>query len=146
MNKHEGKAIVLVGGCFDVLHYGHISFLEQAKKQGDVLVVLLESDAMIKKRKGINRPIHTQDQRAYMLSRITDVDIVIKLPDIMTNDTYDSLIQTIRPHVIAVSENDAGLFHKQRQAKLVGAKIVAVTKYIQGLSTTSILTILSKEL
>ncbi|MBI3343244.1 adenylyltransferase/cytidyltransferase family protein, partial [Candidatus Gottesmanbacteria bacterium] len=58
---------ILVGGCFDLLHYGHIRFLEEAKKLGDHLVVALESDENVRRMKGEGRPIHTQAQRKEML-------------------------------------------------------------------------------
>ena len=61
------KKVVLVGGCFDVLHYGHIHFLSSAKNHGDQVVVALESDENVKTRKGSTRPIHTQAQRKAML-------------------------------------------------------------------------------
>ncbi len=71
---------VLVGGCFDLLHFGHIKFLEEAKKSGDYLVVALESDENVRRTKGETRPIHTQEQRKAMLESLTCVDEVIMLP------------------------------------------------------------------
>ena len=62
--------IVLVGGCFDILHLGHVVFLEKAKKEGDVLVVLLESDEKVRFLKGKGRPVHTQSERAEILSAL----------------------------------------------------------------------------
>ena len=59
---------VLVGGCFDLIHYGHIVFLKEARKQGDYLIVALESDDNVKKYKGENRPVHKQSERAEMSS------------------------------------------------------------------------------
>ena len=60
--------VVLVGGCFDLLHYGHIAFLKEAKKHGDYLIVLLESDENVRRLKGEGRPFHTQKQRKEMLA------------------------------------------------------------------------------
>src|SRR5690606_3739180 len=68
--KNFGKKIILVGGCFDVLHEGHIKFLESAKKNADILILLLESDENISKRKGINRPVNIQKNRAIVLSSL----------------------------------------------------------------------------
>ncbi|HYK09068.1 MAG TPA: adenylyltransferase/cytidyltransferase family protein [Candidatus Eisenbacteria bacterium] len=141
-----GKTIVVAGGCFDILHSGHITLLENAKKEGDVLFVLLESDSAIKKRKGIHRPIHTQHERAHMISRLQDVDVVVVLPDTMTDSDYDTLIRAIHPTVIATTENDTHITHKERQAQLVGARVKQVNKYLPAVSTTKLLDVLSKEL
>jgi len=142
----ETKRIVVAGGCFDILHSGHITLLENAKKEGDILFVLLESDSAIKKRKGIHRPIHTQPERAHMISRLQDVDVVVVLPDTMTDSDYDNLIRAIRPTVIATTENDIHITHKERQAQLVGARVKQVNKYLPAVSTTKLLDALSKEL
>lgn len=142
----RGKSLVVTGGCFDLLHIGHITLLENAKKQGDILIVLLESDESIKKRKGINRPIHSQNDRAKLVGALKAVDIVILLPKEMTNDTYDTLIKEIHPSVIATTDNDPSIIHKERQAKLVGAKVIAVNNYLPSVSTSKLLDILSKEI
>ena len=149
LSKHlhsQGKKIVVAGGCFDILHIGHITLLENAKKKGDVLLVLLESDDAIKKSKGIDRPIHSQQQRAHMLSSISFVDVVILLPESMKNSDYDTLIRDIHPDCIATTEKDVHISHKKRQAALVGATVVLVNKYIPSVSTTRLLDILSKEI
>lgn len=142
----ENKKIVLTGGCFDILHIGHITLLENAKKEGNVLMVMLESDESIKLKKGINRPIHTQKQRTEMLSSIRYVDYVIQLPQDMTNEDYDSVVKHIRPAIIAATSGDPYAFHKERQAKETDAKVVYVNKSVENISTTSILDLLTKEL
>src|SRR5690348_16876399 len=109
LEKYKNKKLVVTGGCFDLLHIGHITLLENAKKQGDSLIVFVESDEDIKKKKGINRPIHSQKERAHMLSMIKPVDIVVPLKARMTNIDYDNLIQTIKPSVIATTENDSAI-------------------------------------
>lgn len=144
---HEAnKSLVVTGGCFDLLHIGHITLLENAKKQGDILVVLLESDEAIRKNKGIDRPIHTQLERARLLSALSAIDIIILLPKSMKNNDYDSLMEKLRPSIIATTDNDPAIIHKQRQAKLVGAKIVTVNTYIPSVSTSKLLDVLEKEL
>lgn len=139
------KDIVLVGGCFDILHIGHITFLEKAKKCGDILVILLESDQNIRKLKGINRPVHTQKQRAKILSSLKMVDFVICLPEMKKNSDYDEVIKKIKPDILATTSGDIGLHHKKRTAKLVGAKVKIVSKSIPGFSTSKILDKVSKE-
>ena len=134
------KKVVLVGGCFDVLHPGHIIFLEKAKKQGDFLIVLLESDEKIKELKGKSRPVHTQKERAAILRSLKSVDQVILLPYMKNDDDYERLIQNLKPDVIAATSGVPDNFHKERIAKITGAKIKYVTKIIGDYSTTNILT------
>jgi rfaE bifunctional protein nucleotidyltransferase chain/domain len=126
----EGKGrIVLTGGCFDILHIGHVRFLSQAKRMGDCLVLLLESDAKVKKLKGQNRPIFVQKERAEMLAGLVCVDWVVLLPMMVEDGDYLSLMKTIKPDVIAVTENDPHIEKKRDQAKKIGAelKIIPVT-------------------
>lgn len=144
--SQESKRVVLTGGCFDILHVGHITLLENAKKTGDVLFVMLESDEAIKEKKGMDRPIHTQKQRAHMLAAIRFVDYIIMLPSSMSNTDYDNLVKKVSPHIIAATSEDPNTFHKERQAKLIGAKVVFVNQLMKNISTTSILQQLTKEL
>jgi rfaE bifunctional protein nucleotidyltransferase chain/domain len=73
------RRIVLTGGCFDILHIGHVRFLSEAKRMGDYLVVLLESDKKVKDLKGKKRPVFIQEERAEMLSALGSVDLVVLL-------------------------------------------------------------------
>lgn len=146
LKKYRDKKIVVAGGCFDILHLGHITLLENAKKEGDVLCILLENDSSIKKRKGIDRPIHSQQERAHIVSQLRSVDIIILLPDNMSNNDYDNLLEVIHPSVIATTENDTHIVHKKRQAEAIGATVKQVNKYIPSVSTTKLLDILSKEI
>ena len=130
---------VLVGGCFDVLHPGHVVFLEKAKREGDKLVVLLESDEKVKKLKGVKRPVHNQDERARVLLALKSVDEVVKLPFIEAEGDYDEIVKKIKPDVIAVAEGYENSHHHERAAKKVGAKIKYVTKIIGNHSTSRIL-------
>lgn len=144
--RNKNKAIVLAGGCFDILQIGHISFLQKAKEHGDILIVLLENDAFIKKTKGENRPINTQSDRAQVLSALTAVDYVLPLPGILKNKEYDKLILALKPAIIATTKADPTRIHKDRQAKLCGASVVEVNELIQNQSTTRIAKLLQKEL
>ncbi len=140
----ENKSIVLVGGCFDILHIGHITFLEEAKKQGDVLVVFLESDETIKQLKGPHRPLNTQNDRAIILSSLSMVDYVIKLPQIKDNTYYDNLVIQIKPAIIATTAGDTTRVHKERQAKIMNAKVVDVTSPVSNQSTSRLVDILKE--
>lgn len=130
---------VLVGGCFDILHKGHLVFLEKAKKEGDILVVILESDQNIRKLKGKDRPINTQENRAKVLASLKDVDLVVTLPKIDSDNDYDDLVMKLKPDVIATTEGDKGIRHKIRQAKLTGAKLVEVTERVEGFSSSDLI-------
>ena len=126
---------VLVGGCFDILHVGHIKFLKKAKSFGDYLIVLLESDENIKKLKGKNKPIFNLKERITVLKAIKYVDKVIVVPENPTHETYLKLIKKIKPNVVAITEGDILQKHKLNQAKLVGAKLKVIKKYKDFSST-----------
>lgn len=136
--KSQGGKVVLVGGCFDLLHPGHIIFLEKAKKAGDFLIVFLESDESVRRKKGEGRPIQSQTDRAKVLSSLKSVDLVITIPP-LEDLGYDDLVKTIRPDIIATTSGDSGIKHKKRQAQMVGAKLICVTSKIGGYSTTNII-------
>lgn len=141
---HEKKRIVLAGGCFDILHIGHISFLEHAKAQGDVLCILLEADETITAAKGPKRPINCQEDRAKLLAALTVVDHVFLLPPGMTNDAYDTLVFAIKPAIIATTKGDSNRSHKERQANAIGAQVVDVVQLVDNQSTTKIIEILNE--
>ena len=123
----EGRGrIVVSGGCFDILHVGHVRFLSEAKQMGDYLIILLESDEKVKKLKGDSRPIFTQKERAEMLSTLRSVDLVVLLPMIENDTDYLDLIKRIKPDVIAVTEHDPKAEQKQSQADAVGGKLQGV--------------------
>lgn len=134
--KEKGKKIVVAGGCFDILHVGHVRFLQNAKKQGDVLFVLLESDENVRKLKGKDRPINSQKDRAEILSSLKPVDYVILLNRMKSDKNYDKLIACLKPDILATTENDPGGIHKLRQAKIIGANVKEVTKRFEDKSTT----------
>jgi FAD synthetase len=143
--KSSGKTIVLTGGCFDVIHLGHIKFLQAAKKSGDLLFVFVESDENVKKYKGVNRPIHSQNERAEVLASIRFIDYVIKMPVMRCNDDYDRVVGQIHPTVVAITKNSKVLEHNKRQAKKIGFKIVSVISRIPEKSTTQIAKIILDE-
>lgn len=135
LNKKKHH-IVLAGGCFDILHLGHISFLEEAKKQGTTLIVMLESDEQIKRWKGPTRPINTQLNRAKILAQLPIVDYVLLLPPLTKNEEYDELVIQIKPAIIATTAGDPYRHHKERQAKQVHATVTDVIVPVENQSTT----------
>jgi rfaE bifunctional protein nucleotidyltransferase chain/domain len=95
--KGAGKRIVLANGCFDVLHVGHVRYLEAAKALGDLLVVGINSDAQARRLKGEGRPLLPQDQRAEIVSAIDAVDLVT----IFDEPTVEQLLLALKPDVHA---------------------------------------------
>lgn len=94
--KEEKQRIVFTNGCFDILHFGHVSYLEEAKDCGDVLIVGLNSDASVKRLKGETRPINGELERAFVLCGLKSVDFVV----IFDQDTPYDLIKLITPEVL----------------------------------------------
>jgi rfaE bifunctional protein nucleotidyltransferase chain/domain len=111
--KKEGKKVVFTNGCFDILHRGHVDYLEKAKKLGDILIVGLNSDESVKKIKGEKRPIVPQDDRAMVLSALGCVDYVC----LFDQETPRELIEKIIPDVLV----KGGDWEKEN---IVGRKIV----------------------
>ena len=134
----QNKITVLVGGCFDVFHYGHLVFLKKAKQLGDFLIIVLESDEFIKNRKK-RQPIHTQQERAEILSALELVDLVVLLPYFSHDKQYEQLVQRIKPAIIAVTEGDMIVDKKKQQANMVSARLVIVCKLISGFSSSKII-------
>jgi FAD synthetase len=127
LSRGRKGRIVLTGGCFDILHIGHVRFLSEAKRMGDYLVVLLENDKNVKKLKGGNRPVFIQKERAEMLSALESVDLVVLLPTMESDSDYLNLIRIIKPDIIAVTENDPHIEKKKRQAKKVGGELKVIS-------------------
>jgi len=126
--KSKDQKIVFTNGCFDILHIGHIKYLEKAKSFGDVLIVGLNSDDSVKKLKGKNRPINPQDDRAYLLASLEVVDYLI----IFDEDTPKDLITLIQPDTMVKGGDYKG-------KEVVGqniAKELQIVKFIDGKSTT----------
>lgn len=135
----QNKKIVLVGGCFDLVHLGHLIFLQKAKSIGNILIVLLESDQTIRRLKGDNRPINSQINRAKFLTHLKSVDFIILLPELKTNQQYQDLVNQIKPDIIAITSGDPNLQLKTDTIKSTSTKIVVVTKPIPQQSTSLII-------
>jgi len=91
--KTNGQKVVFTNGCFDVLHYGHVCYLAEAKALGNKLIVGLNSDSSVRRLKGETRPINGQLERATLLAALSFVDSVV----VFDEDTPETLITTIRP-------------------------------------------------
>ncbi len=93
--KDEGKKVVFTNGCFDILHVGHLRYLEQAKNEGDILIIGVNSDDSVRRLKGPTRPINTELDRAEMLAGLKAVDYTV----IFTEDTPVELIEELKPSI-----------------------------------------------
>ncbi len=132
------KRIVLVGGIFDLIHRGHVEFLEAAKKEGDILIVALESDKKTREVKGRNRPINKQEDRAFVISRFNMVDYILTLPYFKKDKYYEKLVKTVQSDIIAVTKADSLIRLKRKYAEAVGGKLVQVVSRIKNYSTSKI--------
>jgi D-beta-D-heptose 7-phosphate kinase/D-beta-D-heptose 1-phosphate adenosyltransferase len=134
-HRRRNERVVFTNGCFDVLHAGHIKFLHFARSQGDVLVVGLNSDASVKKIKGLKRPIYTERERAQMLSALTDVDYVV----IFAQPTPAKLIQAVNPDVLVKGEDwkEKGVVGR-KFVEARGGKVI-LAPLIPGLSSSDII-------
>ncbi len=94
--RKEGKKIVFTNGCFDIIHAGHVDYLEKAKSLGDILIVGLNSDNSIKRIKGEKRPIVPLKYRKKVLETLKPVDLVV----VFEEDTPENLIKQVKPHVL----------------------------------------------
>lgn len=137
LRQSINKKIVLVGGCFDVFHYGHLVFLKKSKEQGDLLVLLLESDQTIISQKK-QTPVHNQRERAEILAAIRYVDYVIPIDFLQSDKDYIEVITKIKPAVIAITEGDVQSKNKNQQAKMIGGEVIIVTPLIKKFSSTNI--------
>jgi len=144
--KRKNEKIVLAGGCFDILHKGHLKFLKEAKKRGTKLIILLEDDKNVKKLKGKKRPIHNQLARAKILSSIKDVDFIVLLSNMKNSKKYAKLINQIKPFIIAITEDDSYKEKKENQAKGVGAELISVTKRMKNESTTKLVEMIKEKI
>lgn len=125
----QGKKIVFTNGCFDILHVGHVKYLEEAKSYGDVLILGLNADSSVRKLKGESRPINTQDDRAYILASLESVDYVV----IFEEETPYELIKLIKPHVLVKGGDYEG-------KEVVGQDIadeLKLVQFVDGKSTTN---------
>lgn len=133
--KKADKKVVFTNGCFDILHPGHVEYLAKAANLGDKLIVALNTDASVKRLKGLSRPIQNQEARALILAALFFVDAVV----LFDTDTPLSLIQEILPDVLV----KGGDYEPQ---KIVGYQEVInhggevqIISFVEGMSSTNII-------
>ncbi len=132
--RAQGERVVFTNGCFDILHAGHVSYLEQAREQGDRLIVAVNGDASVTRLKGPGRPINSVDRRMAVLAGLGAVDWVVSFAE----DTPESLITLLKPDIL-VKGGDYGV------DQVVGAELVygyggevRVLGLVENSSTTAI--------
>jgi D-beta-D-heptose 7-phosphate kinase/D-beta-D-heptose 1-phosphate adenosyltransferase len=126
--KNKKQKIVFTNGCFDILHKGHVQYLDTAKSFGDVLILGLNSDSSVRELKGPTRPINNEDDRAYILAALESVDYVVKFSD----ETPYELIKLVQPDVLVKGGDYEG-------KDVVGQDIAGELKlvdFVDGRSTT----------
>jgi D-beta-D-heptose 7-phosphate kinase/D-beta-D-heptose 1-phosphate adenosyltransferase len=127
--KREGKKVVFTNGCFDILHVGHVKYLQEAKSYGDVLIVGLNSDSSVRTLKGPTRPVNPEADRAYILAALESVDFVVMFSD----ETPYELIKNIAPDILVKGGDYEG-------KSVVGAefaKELRLVQFVDGKSTTA---------
>ena len=133
--QRQKKKIVFTNGCFDILHFGHLHYLTECKKCGNILIVGLNSDASVRRIKGCGRPVIGQKERAYLLSALTCVDYVT----IFSETTPKRLIEAVTPDVLAKGgdwrkEDIVGRSHVEK----AGGRVVVIP-FLKGYSTSRII-------
>jgi rfaE bifunctional protein nucleotidyltransferase chain/domain len=133
--RPEGLRLVFTNGCFDVLHVGHVRYLERARALGDALVVAINSDRTVRELKGAGRPIMNERERAEMLAALRAVDYVVVFDDISPR----ALIADLLPDVLAKGGDYAlSEIHGREEVEAAGGRVVALP-FIEGASTTGII-------
>ena len=134
-HRRAGEVIAFTNGCFDILHFGHVSYLEKAKKGNRILVVGLNSDASIRKIKGTDRPINPQRHRARVLAALQSVDYV----SIFSGETPIKLIKTVKPDVLIKGADWKGKgIVGEDVVQTYGGRIEYIT-FEKGCSTSNII-------
>ncbi|MGL5512007.1 MAG: D-glycero-beta-D-manno-heptose 1-phosphate adenylyltransferase [Sporomusa sp.] len=133
--KAAGKTIVFTNGCFDILHVGHVRYLNGARALGDCLIVGLNSDQSVRSLKGSTRPINSQDDRAEILSALRAVDYIVIFPE----KTAEDIVTEIKP-AIYVKGGDYNVkdLPESRVVEAYGGRVVLLPE-VQGRSSTQII-------
>jgi D-beta-D-heptose 7-phosphate kinase/D-beta-D-heptose 1-phosphate adenosyltransferase len=131
--RAQGKSLVFTNGCFDILHAGHVDYLDFARRQGDALAVGLNSDASVQRNKGPLRPIVPQAERAKVLAALADVDYVV----VFDEDEPAELIGRILPDVLVKGEDWRHYVSGREIVERNGGRVV-LAPLTRGWSTTDI--------
>ncbi len=130
----QGKRLVFTNGCFDILHRGHVTYLTFARNQGDALVVAVNTDASVKVNKGDDRPINSEEDRAYVLASLRAVDYVVYFGD----PEPKGIIAEILPQVLVKGKDWAHYVSGREVVEANGGKVV-LAEMVEGRSTTNVI-------
>jgi len=130
-NKILGKKIVFTNGCFDILHIGHVKYLQEAKRLGDILVVGINSDSSVRKLKGSPRPFNSEEDRSSIIASLESVDYVV----IFDEETPEKLIKFLLPDTLV----KGGDYQNQTIAGQEFVNEVKLINFVEGKSTTSVI-------
>lgn len=133
--REQGKKILSTSGCFDILHAGHVTYLEEAKGKGDILIVLLNSDTSVKQLKGEERPIVPQDERAAVIAGLGAVDYVC----IFSEKTPCDVIGKIKPDVVIKGGDYKGKYIPEMDVTAEYGGHVEYVVMVDGCSSTNII-------
>lgn len=132
--RQQGKTVVSTSGCFDILHAGHVTYLEEARARGDMLVVLLNSDSSVRALKGSTRPIVPEQERAVVVAGLASVDYVC----IFSDRTPCGIIDRVQPDIVIKGGDYAGKAIPEMDSVAVYGGRVAYVNVVDGCSTTNI--------
>ena len=132
--RAAGKTVVFTNGCFDLMHAGHATYLEFARRQGDVLVVGLNTDASVRRYKGEKRPVVDERNRARLMAALECVDFVTWFDE----DEPKALIAELQPDVLVKAEDWAHYVSGREIVEARGGKVV-LAPMVAGLSTTKLI-------
>lgn len=135
VEKSRGRRIVFTNGCFDLLHLGHIRYLKEAKRRGDLLIVAVNSDRSVRRLKGQPRPIVPEGERAEIVSSLWTVDYVT----IFNEDTPKEVIDILKPDILVKGADYQEEEIVGRQTVKAGGGEVVTIPEIKGYSTTKLL-------
>jgi rfaE bifunctional protein nucleotidyltransferase chain/domain len=142
-DEAAASGLVVVTGVFDLLHIGHLQFLEAARRLGDRLIVGVESDARVRRWKGENRPIQTQEDRMALLAALRVVDEVFVIEGERVDPSfYADLLQPLHARYIAVTADDPYLEAKRDAMQAVGVELQVVTPRVENYSTSHLIKLL----
>jgi D-beta-D-heptose 7-phosphate kinase/D-beta-D-heptose 1-phosphate adenosyltransferase len=133
-DRKAGRKIVSTSGCFDIVHAGHVMYLEEARQKGDRLVVLLNSDSSVRALKGDTRPIVPEKERAIVIAGLSSVDYVC----IFSSKTPCSIIGEIKPDIVIKGGDYDGKWIPEMDTVAVYGGKVEYVNIVEGCSTTNI--------
>lgn len=137
----QGKIVVFTNGVFDILHAGHVEYLEKARTLGDLLIVALNTDSSVSRIKGPTRPLNTLEDRMRVIGALRCVDCVVSFDE----DTPEAIVEAIRPDIhVKGGDYTVGSLPESKIVLGYGGKVV-ILPLLEGRSSTRIINELNRE-